>query len=73
MAMSFSKRSLGNQSGQIVVEYILLLGIGVVVAILLSSTLVSRNPASPGLIVKKWHDIIEMIGADNADDLTDTE
>ena len=57
------------QSGQIIVEYVLLLVIGVGVAMLITSTMVSRNPSNPGFLVKKWFDIIRSIGEDPADDL----
>jgi hypothetical protein len=60
-----------GEGGQIVVEYVLLLVVGVMVAVLITSTMVSRNPNSPGFLVKKWLDIIQAIGADKADDLND--
>ena len=66
---SFPQDSFRSQRGQIVVEYVLLLIIGVTVAIIITSTMVSRNPESPGFLVKKWLDIIQTIGADTADDL----
>lgn len=55
--------------GQIVVEYVLLLVIGVSVAMLITSKMVSRNSENPGFLVKKWFDIIKTIGADTSDDL----
>lgn len=58
-----------NQAGQIVLEYVLLLVVAVAMAALLTTTLVSRNPESTGMIVLKWHQIIQTIGADTADDL----
>ena len=57
--------------GQIVVEYILLLVIGVGLATLLIALLVNRNPESPGVVIQKWNSIIRMIGVDYADDLQD--
>ncbi len=63
------KINLGSNRGQIVVEYVLLLVIGVGVAMVITSTMVSRNPDSPGFLVKKWFDIIKTIGEDTADDL----
>jgi hypothetical protein len=53
-----------NQRGQIAVEYILLLAVGVSLWLLLVNTLVSRNPQSPGMIIKKWVQIINLIGGD---------
>jgi hypothetical protein len=61
--------SLRGQGGQIIVEYVLLLVVGVSVAVLITSTMVSRNPDSPGFLVKKWLDIIQAIGKDTPDDL----
>ena len=58
-----------NERGQIVFEYVLLLVIGVSIAILITSTMVSRNPESPGFVVRKWFEIISTIGKDYADDL----
>jgi hypothetical protein len=63
------KRILTNPRGQIVVEYVLLLVVGVAVATLITSTMVSRNPDSPGFMIKKWLDILQAIGKDTSDDL----
>ena len=70
---SLANTSLTSQSGQIVLEYVLLLVIGVSVAILITSTMVSRNPDSPGFLVRKWFEIIQVIGSDTADDLKPEE
>jgi hypothetical protein len=64
-----SQSILRGHGGQIIVEYVLLLVIGVSIAILITSTMVSRNSDSPGFLVKKWVDIIQFIGADHADDV----
>lgn len=58
-----------GQSGQIVVEYVLLLVIGVGVATLITSRMVSRNPNSPGFLIVKWTQILQAIGNDTPDDL----
>ena len=58
-----------NQRGQIAVEYILLLLVGIAVATLIVSQFVSRNPESPRFLVQKWQEIITLIGEDPADDL----
>lgn len=58
-----------NQSGQVVLEYVFLLMIGVAVAALISSIAVSRNPDSPGFLIVKWRQIIDFIGADNPEKL----
>lgn len=58
-----------KNSGQVVVEYTLLLGVGVLIAFLITTTLVSRDPNSPGFLIVKWAKIIEVIGVDPIDDL----
>lgn len=65
----FKRLNMRNQRGQIVLEYVLLLVVAVAMAALLTTTLVSRNPESTGMIVLKWYQIIQTIGADPADDL----
>lgn len=59
-----------GQRGQVVVEYILLLIIGVGVATLITSQMVSRNPESLGFLIKKWVSILQTIGKDTPDDLS---
>lgn len=56
--------------GQIVVEYVLLLVIGVGLAMMITSFMVSRSQDKPGFLIKKWLEIIQTIGGDTADDLT---
>lgn len=68
-ANSFTKDSFQRQRGQIVVEYVLLLVIGVSLAMIITGTMVSRNPENPGFVVRKWLAIIKTIGEDTADDL----
>jgi len=58
---------LNNQKGQVVIEYVLLLVIGVGVAALITSVMVSRNPQKPGFLIVKWTEIIQTIGADYPD------
>jgi len=62
---------LANRRGQIVVEYVLLLVIGVALAFLITTQMVSRSESSPGFLVRKWVSIITAIGADSADDVGD--
>ena len=62
-----------NQSGQILVEYILLMVVVVSVALLITSVMVSRHSERPGFLIAKWYEIIKMIGDDPADDLRPTE
>lgn len=59
-----------GSSGQIVVEYILLLVACVGIAVLITSTMVSRSPneGEQGFIVVKWMQIIQTIGKDVVDE-----
>lgn len=59
--------SLKNRRGQVVVEYVLLLVIAVAVAALITKELVRRDPDSPGVLIKKWDDILKEIGSDLPD------
>lgn len=61
----------GDRRGQIAVEYILLLVVGVVIWLLIVSQLVSRNAESPGIVVKKWAEIIRFIGSDQIEKIED--
>lgn len=58
---------LRNDSGQIMLEYILLLTISVSVAIYLNKQLVSKDPDNAGVITSAWSQINSAIGADIAD------
>lgn len=62
-------KSLRNQSGQILVEYILLLLIAVSSAMILTTALVGRRTEdeNSGVIIKSWHKIIRVIGNDLPD------
>jgi hypothetical protein len=57
-------KALTNRRGQIVVEYVLLLVIAVAVAALITKELVRRDPDSPGILIKKWDDILKEVGKD---------
>lgn len=64
-ALQYLRRSrLTRNSGQIAVEYVLLLAISVSIAVMITSLFASRNPESPGLIPSKWRQVIEVIGKD---------
>ncbi|MGE0763422.1 MAG: hypothetical protein AB7N80_09090 [Bdellovibrionales bacterium] len=58
-----------NNAGQVVVEYTLLLVVGVMIAFTITTLMVSRDQNSPGFLIVKWSAIIMTIGADTADDL----
>lgn len=62
--MQRKKQILKSSSGQIVLEYILLVVVAVGLVTLISSTLVSRNAESPGYLIDKWHQILQTIGSD---------
>jgi hypothetical protein len=61
-------RSIG-QSGQIVVEYILLLAVAVTIAALITKTMIGTDPNKPGFVLTAWRSIVREIGADHADDI----
>ncbi len=56
-----------RQSGQVMVEYVLLMIIMVVMAITFSKQLVGRDIESPGIITSKWCRMMEAIGRDVPD------
>jgi uncharacterized protein (UPF0333 family) len=56
-----------TNSGQIIVEYVLLLMVGVLIATLITSTLVSRSEDDTGFLILKWKSIIQTIGEDTID------
>lgn len=58
-----------NSRGQIVVEYVLLLSVGIVIAVALTKTMSSRDPDAPGFLVMSWIKISETIGRDLPDEL----
>ncbi len=62
-------KRIRNNSGQILVEYILLLLIAVSSAMILTTALVGRrsNVDDSGIIIKSWHNIIKAIGNDLPD------
>lgn len=64
-----SQKKYLKNSGQIVVEYILLLVFAVGIAILVTHQLVSRSEDSPGIMTRKWRAIIQEVGKDHPDDL----
>ena len=64
---SGSKRFTSQSCGQIIVEYVLLLMIGVAIAALITRVVVSRNPDSPGFLIVKWQQIIQTIGLDSTE------
>lgn len=63
-AFSAVKRSALN-SGQVIIEYVLLLLVAVSIATLLVSQLVQRDPDNPGLLVQKWAEMQKVIAEDD--------
>lgn len=60
--------SIARQNrGQLLVEYVLLIFVVVVIASLLTKSLVGRGEGATGLIIDKWSQMIEMVGADLGD------
>lgn len=53
-----------GESGQIAVEYVLLLVVGVAIYMLIAQTMVSRNPNHRGFVIKEWRSIVKLIGGD---------
>lgn len=56
---------LGQNKGQLIVEYILLIVIVVGIATLLQSRLVSRSGS--GIIINKWIALTQIVGEDLGD------
>ena len=65
----FLKRSLvQNRSGQVVIEYILLLVLVTSLGAVIIKGMVSRSTDEPGILVAKWHSIIKTIALDNPEE-----
>lgn len=56
-----------SESGQIVVEYVLLLIVAIAFALLITNMMVSRTDGSEGFVVSSWKRIIQAIATDKAD------
>ncbi len=62
------QKSRKRMSGQVVVEYVLLLAIGVSIALVIITQLIKRDSSdvtNSGAIIKKWYQIQQDIGKDN--------
>lgn len=57
-----------KKSGQVVIEYLLLLVIVSSLGAVIIKGLVSRSADEPGLLVAKWHSIIKIIAEDNPEE-----
>ncbi len=56
-----------KQKGQIVVEYVLMLVVGVLIAFVIVNALINRNEEDPGYLITKWHSMLKAIGSDLSD------
>lgn len=57
-----------NRTGQVVIEYMLLLVLVTSLGAVIIKGLVSRNTDDPGILVAKWHSIIKTIADDNPEE-----
>ena len=62
-----SKSVFKSKAGQVLVEYLLLMVIGVGCATLLTKQLVNREPGKSGLIITAWNKILINVGKDLPD------
>lgn len=58
---------LGQNRGQLIVEYILLIVLVVAIATTLTRSLVGRGEGETGVIITKWAQLLEMVGQDIGD------
>ena len=56
-----------SKGGQVLVEYLLLMVIGVACAAILTKQLINRDAAKPGLVINAWNKILINIGKDIPD------
>ena len=61
------KSLIRQNSGQIILEYILLIFIAVTIATLLTTMLVGRSEGRTGIVITKWAEMLNMIGQDIGD------
>jgi hypothetical protein len=57
-----------GQSGQVVIEYVLLMVLMAGIGAFIVRNFVSRNVEEPGILVAKWNQILEVIATDNPED-----
>lgn len=53
-----------NRSGQVVLEYVLLVVISAMAATLIIKGMVSRSPSGQGFIIRAWERVLVSIGDD---------
>lgn len=54
-----------TQRGQVIIEYILLLLVALGLATMIMKSVVSRNPEEPGFLMKRWHEMLKQVAADD--------
>ena len=59
---------LAPESGQIIIEYVLLLVVAITIAALVTKAMISSDQGNPGFVLTTWSKVIQAIGADTADD-----
>lgn len=64
------KRTVRDQRGQVALEYVLLLGMTVVIVIIMIDLAVSRTPGDEGFLIKSWNHMVKVIAEDYPDDPT---
>ncbi len=53
-----------KQSGQVIIEYILLMVIVVGIAAIIVRGVVHRDESDPGFLIKAWNELVQTIGED---------
>lgn len=62
-------KKLSDQKGQLIIEYVLLLSVVTVLAGVFIGQMIGKSddPASQGLIVRKWSQVVQAIASDVID------
>ena len=63
------RQPISSESGQIIVEYVLLLVVAIAIAALITKAMISSDPGNPGFVFSTWSKVNQAIGADTADDI----
>ncbi len=66
MKILIDKKS--RESGQVAIEYIMIVVISVIVVTIFIKGFVSREKAAPGAIIKAWDGVIKKIEKDKTDE-----
>jgi len=54
-----------RQTGQAIIEYVLLLVIIIGLSSFIVKSMASRNPDNPGFLINQWHSILNQISTDD--------